>query len=437
MSMTTRIVIWMVFGLVIGSLIKAFASDVAFIQEYLVNGVFHIVGSIFISVLKMLVVPLLTFSLISGVCGIGDIGILGRIGSKSFLLFILTTILATSLAITLAVIIEPGQGFDMTQITHNTSPPPITPSWTQILIDLIPNNPIAAYTEGNMLQIIFFTILFSIGILITGKWGQPIIEYSKTMNEIMMQVVAVVMKMAPVGIFALMAKTFSELGPGLILPMINYVSLVAIILILHATGTLMILLKVASQLSPKILMKKIRAVQICAFSTASSNATIPVTQRTAEKCLGIDNKTASFVIPLGATSNMDGTAITHGVATVFIANIYGIELGIIDYLAVISMTVLASIGTAGVPGLGLAMLTMIFIQIGLPVESIALILGVDRILDMLRTVVNVTGDTVIATVISRSENNISVDTFNNPDAGQDKVNSPSQINNKHPLSQRG
>jgi len=425
MSMTTRIVIWMGFGLVIGSLIKAFASDIEFIQEYLVNGVFHIVGSIFINVLKMLVVPLLTFSLISGVCGIGDIGTLGRIGRKSFLLFILTTVLATSLAITLAVIIEPGRGFDMIQTTQNTLPAPSTPSWAQILIDLIPDNPIAAYTEGNMLQIIFFTILFSIGILITGKQGHPIIEYSETMNEVMMQVVAVVMKIAPVGIFSLMAKTFSELGPGLILPMINYFALVAIILILHATGTLMILLKVASQLSPIILMKKIRAVQICAFSTASSNATIPVTQRTAEKCLGIDNKTTSFVIPLGATLNMDGTAITHGVATVFIANIYGIDLGIMDYLAVVGMTVLASIGTAGIPGLGLAMLTMIFIQVGLPVESIALIQGVDRILDMLRTAVNVTGDTVIATIIARSENNISMDIFNNPDAGQDKVNSPS------------
>ncbi|MCF6337444.1 MAG: dicarboxylate/amino acid:cation symporter [Gammaproteobacteria bacterium] len=430
MSMTTRIMIWMGCGLVIGSLIKAFASDVVFIQEYLVNGIFHVIGSIFINVLKMLVVPLLTFSLISGVCGIGDIGILRRISSKSFLLFILTTVLATSLAITLAVIIEPGQGFDITQTSQNTLPPPLTPSWTQILTDLIPNNPVAAYSEGNMLQIIFFTILFSIGILITGKWGQPIIKYAETMNEIMMQVVVVVMKVAPIGIFALMAKTFSEQGPELILPMINYFSLVAIVLILHATGTLMILLKITSQLSPKILMKKIRSVQICAFSTASSNATIPVTQRTAEKCLGIDNKTASFVIPLGATLNMDGTAITHGVATVFIANIYGVELGIMDYLAIVSMTVLASIGTAGIPGLGLAMLAMIFIQVGLPVEAIALILGVDRILDMLRTVVNVTGDTVIAAIIARSENNISMDIFNDPDAGQKEVNLPSRRNSQ-------
>ncbi|HHI93345.1 MAG TPA: dicarboxylate/amino acid:cation symporter [Gammaproteobacteria bacterium] len=425
MSMTTRIVIWMICGLLTGILINTLASDIAFFQQYLVNGVFHVIGSIFISILKMLVVPLLTFSLICGIGGLRDIDILGRIGIKLFLLFMLTTALATTLAITVSVIIKPGQGFDITQISPSTPLSQVAPSWTQIFIDLIPQNPVAAHVEGNMLQIIFFIILFSICILITGDRGKPIIEFSKKMNEVMMKVIAVVMQVAPIGIFSLMAKTFSEQGIELILPMLHYFILVAVILILHATGTLMFLLKLLSHVSPATFMKRIRSVQIYAFSTSSSNVTIPVTLHTAEKRLGIDNTTASFVVPFGATLNMDGTAITHSVAVVFIANIYGIDLGIIDYLTVIAMTILASIGTAGVPGLGLAMLTMIFNQVGLPVESVVLVLGVDRILDMIRTAVNVTGDITIATIIACSENNLSMDIFNDPDAGQEEIHLPS------------
>ncbi|MCF6230175.1 MAG: dicarboxylate/amino acid:cation symporter, partial [Gammaproteobacteria bacterium] len=381
---------------------NAFASDVVFIQEYLVNGLFHIVGSIFISILKMLVIPLLTFSLICGVCSVGDVAVLGRIGIKSFLLFILTTALATVLAITAAVIANPGKGVDMAEVSPGTLPLQSVPSWTDILIDLIPTNPVAAYVEGNMLQIIFFIILFSICILMIGERGKPIVEFSEILNKVMMQLVGIVMKVAPIGIFSLIAKAFSEQGEELILPVINYIALVAIVLIIHATGTLMILLKVLGRVSPIVFMKKIRSLQIFAFSTSSSNATIPVTLHTVEKRLGIDRSTTSFVVPFGATLNMDGTAITHGIATVFIANIYGIDLGIIDYFTVVAITVLASIGTAGVPGLGLAMLAMVFHQVGLPVEGMALILGVDRLLDMMRTAVNVTGDAVIATIISRT-----------------------------------
>lgn len=251
-----------------------------------------------------------------------------------------------------------------------------------------------------------------------GERGKPIVEFSEILNKVMMQLVGIVMKVAPIGIFSLIAKAFSEQGSELILPVINYIALVTIILVLHAMGTLMILLKLLGRVNPIIFMKKMRPLQLFAFSTSSSNASIPVTLHTAEKRLGIDRSTASFVVPFGATLNMDGAAIAHGIATVFIANIYGIDLGVIDYFTVVAITVLASIGTAGVPGLGLAMLAMVFNQVGLPVEGIALILGVDRILDMIRTAVNVTGDAVIATIISRTENNISMDVFNNPDAGK-------------------
>lgn len=417
MNMTTKILIWMVAGLVLGSLINGFATEVVFIQDYLVNGLFHVAGAMFISSLKMLVVPLVTFSLICGVCGIGDINKLGRVGAKAFGLFMLTTALAITLAITVASIVAPGKGFDLAQATPTEFTAKEAPPLTQVIIDLIPSNPVAAYAEGNMLQIIFFTILFAVCILMIGEPGKSIAEGAEKLNLVMMQVVNVVMQIAPYGVFALMAKTFSLQGLGLILPMLSYFLVVAVVLLLHATGTLMLLLKVLGKVDPFIFMKKMRAVQIFAFSTSSSNATIPVTLRAAEERLGVENATASFVVPFGATINMDGTAIMQGVATVFIANVYGIDLGLSGYLTVIGMAVLASIGTAGVPGVGLIMLAMVFNQVGLPIEGIALIMGVDRLLDMMRTAVNVTGDSVITTIVARSENSIDMATYNDPNAG--------------------
>jgi len=417
MHMTTKILIWMGAGLVTGSLINTFAANITWIQDYLVNGLFHVMGAMFINLLKMLVVPLVTFSLICGVCGIGDINKLGRVGGKAFALFMLTTALAITLAIVVSSIFAPGEGFELSQASTSNFTAPVSPPLTQVFIDLIPSNPIAAYAEGNMLQIIFFTILFAVCILMVGETGKPIIDACERLNEVMMKVVNVVMQLAPYGIFALMAKTFSLQGLGMILPMMSYFAVLVFVLIVHATGTLMILLKVLGRVSPLTFLKKMRGIQIFAFSTSSSNATIPVTLQTAEKRLGVDNSTASFIVPFGATINMDGTAIMQGVATVFIANVYGIDLGLSGYLTVIGMSVLASIGTAGVPGVGLIMLAMVFAQVGLPIEGIALIMGVDRLLDMIRTAVNVTGDAAITTIVARSEDSIDMDTFNDPNAG--------------------
>ncbi len=416
-NMTKTILIWMIAGVAVGSLINAFAKEVAFVQVYLVEGLFHVVGALFINALKMLVVPLVTFSLICGVCGIGDVSTLGRVGVRAFLLFLLTTALAITLAITVAVVVGPGEGFELQQEGATDFTPPPAPPLTQVIIDLVPTNPVAAYAEGNMLQIIFFTILFSICILMIGERGRSIYQGAEKLNDVMMELVNLVMHVAPVGVFALMAKTFAQQGLGMILPMISYFGVVALVLLLHMTGTLMLLLRLLGRVSPLMFLRKMRTVQIFAFSTSSSNATIPVTLRAVEKRLGVDNSTASFVVPFGATINMDGTAIMQGVATVFIANVYGIELGITGYLTVIGMAVLASIGTAGVPGVGLIMLAMVFNQVGLPVEGIALIMGVDRLLDMMRTAVNVTGDAVVTTVVARAEGKIDLDTFNDPRAG--------------------
>ncbi len=276
-----------------------------------------------------------------------------------------------------------------------------------------------------MLQIIFFTILFAICLLMTGEQGRPLIQGAERINAVMMQIVNVVMLIAPYGVFALMAKTFAIQGISMILPMLGYFGVVITALVCHAAGTLMILLKFLGKVSPMTFLKKIRTAQIFAFSTSSSNATIPVTLKTVEERMGVDNSTAAFIIPFGATINMDGTAVMQGIATVFIANIYGIELGIAGYLTVIGMALLASIGTAGVPGVGLIMLAMVFNQVGLPIEGIALIMGVDRLLDMMRTAVNVTCDAVITVIVAQSENSLSMDIFNDPLAGsQEPIHLP-------------
>ncbi|MDX8381958.1 MAG: dicarboxylate/amino acid:cation symporter [Ghiorsea sp.] len=424
-SMTKKILYGMLFGLILGSLIESFASDISWIHDYFVMGLFHVVGSIFISMLKMLVVPLVTFSLICGVTGIGDINKLGRVGGKAFALYMFTTALAITLAIALASLFAPGAGFELTSSVGSSFVAPEAPPLTQVFIDLIPSNPVAAYAHGNMLQIIFFTILFAICLLLIGKTGEPIIDLAERLNEVMMQLVNIVMMFAPIGVFALMAKTFALQGLDLIIPMLGYFGVLVLALLIHATGTMMILLKLLGKVSPITFLKKMRTAQIFAFSTSSSNATIPVTLQTVEKRLGVDASIASFTVPFGATINMDGTAIMQGVATVFIANVYGIDLGLMGYLTVIGMSVLASIGTAGVPGVGLIMLAMVFNQVGLPVEGIALIIGVDRLLDMIRTAVNITGDAVVSTVVARSENGIDMYSFNNPQAGSnEEVNLP-------------
>ncbi|NOQ64065.1 MAG: cation:dicarboxylase symporter family transporter [Methyloprofundus sp.] len=416
MTLTTKILIGMGLGLIVGSLINQFALHIPFIQNYFVGGVFHVIGAAFINALKMLVVPLVTFSLICGVCGIGDIGALGRIGFKSFALYLLTTALAITLALVIAIVIAPGEGFKRGQ-SASTFVAKDSPPITDVFINIVPGNPVEAFAQGNMLQIIFFVIIFAIAMLMAGEAGKQIADLAEKLNEVMMKVVTIVMDVAPVGVFCLMAKTFSEQGLALILPMIGYFSVVVLCLFLHAFGTYSLLLSTFAKLSPLTFIKKMRPAHVFAFSTASSNATIPVTLQVLEKRIGVNNSTAAFTVPFGATINMDGTAIMQGVATVFIANVYQIDLGLTQYLTIIGMSVLASIGTAGVPGVGLIMLAMVFNQVGLPVEGIGLILGVDRLLDMLRTMVNITGDATVTCIVARGENTLDDAIFNDPQAG--------------------
>ncbi len=417
MSLTVKVLLGMVLGILVGLIINLLHLNAAgsFINEYIVNGLFHVTGKLFVNALKMLVVPLVVFSLICGVCGIGDIRLLGRVGGKSFILYLATTAIAIATAILIAVTFNIGSGMDIP--TSSNFVVKEAPPLTQVLIDIIPTNPIKAMADGDMLPVIFFSILLGISMLMVGKKAESFIEGAEIANEIMMKMVTIIMTVAPYAVFALIAKAVATLGIEFLSSLAGYVAVLVGALMFHLFVTLMAILKLFSGLNPLTFLKKIRNVQVFAFSTSSSNATIPVTMRTVTQRFGVNNSVASFTVPFGATINMDGTAIMQGVATVFIANVYGIDLTIGQYLTIILFSVLASIGTAGVPGVGLIMLSMVFTQVGLPVEGIGLIMGVDRLMDMIRTAVNVSGDAVVSTIVAKSENKIDLATYNDPDAG--------------------
>ena len=411
-NLTTQILFSMLFGGILGVILNLFFMEYSFIKEFLVGDVFHVIGQIFIASLKMLVVPLVFISLVCGVAALGDINKLGRLGGKALLFYISTTAIAITLALSLAILVAPGEGFNLTSTVAPDFIPKEAPSLSQTIINLVPDNPVKAMAEGQMLPLIFFSLLFGIAIVMAGKAGKRIEEQFNDYNAIMMELVSILMKVAPFGVFCLIAKTFSLQGFDVIMPLISYFLVVVFALLIHALVTYPILLKMFSGLNILTFMRKMREVQIFAFSTSSSNATIPINIENTEKKLGVDNSVASFTIPLGATINMDGTAIMQGVATVFIANVYHISLGLEQYLAVILTATLASIGTAGVPGVGLIMLAMVLNQVGLPVEGIALIIGVDRLLDMMRTAVNVTGDAAGTVIIAKSEGALNQETYN-------------------------
>jgi Na+/H+-dicarboxylate symporter len=417
MSLTVKVLIGMIAGIIVGLIINLtnMNTEGGLVDEYIVNGLFLVVGTMFIASLKMLVVPLVLFSLITGVCGIGHLSTLGRVGGKSFMLYLLTTAVAIATAIGIAIVIAPGEGMnaETAVVFAGRDAPPLT----DVLINIIPTNPVKALAESEMLQIIFFAILLGISILMVGRKAKPLIETIEMSNEVMMKMVNIIMSIAPYAVFALLAKSMSELGLDLLGQLAGYVLVVIGALMVHLFVTLMLVLKLFSGLNPIQFLKKMRNVQVFAFSTSSSNATIPVTLRTVTERLGVNNSVASFTVPFGATINMDGTAIMQGVATVFIANVYNVDLGLTGYLTVILMSVLASIGTAGVPGVGLIMLSMVFSQVGLPIEGIGLILGVDRLLDMVRTAVNVTGDAAVSSIVAKSEGQLDLAVYNDPDAG--------------------
>jgi Na+/H+-dicarboxylate symporter len=410
MTLTTKIMLAMLAGVVLGVVINLFMADISFVQKQIVDGLLKVIGAVFVASLKMIVVPLVFVSLVGGVTAMGNVNKLGRIGLKALVLYLLTTSVAVTIALSLAATFAPGKGLlegTRQAVFTAKEPPPLS----DVIINMVPSNPVQAMSEGNMLQIIVFALLFGVAVTLAGERGKHVLNFFNDLDAVVMKMVDLVMVLAPLGIFALITRIFASQGIDLIKPLAGYFLVVVGALLIHAVGTFSVLLRLLAGLSPLRFFAKMRPVMLFAFSTASSNATIPVNLKTVEHRLGVDNSVASFTVPLGATINMDGTAIMQGVATVFIANVYAVHLSMADYLSVVITATLASIGTAGVPGVGLIMLAMVLKQVGLPVEGIALIIGVDRLLDMMRTAVNVTGDAVVTCVIARTEKALNKDVF--------------------------
>lgn len=385
------------------------------LQRVGANVVLHGIGQVFLRLLQVLVVPLVLASLISGTAGLDDIRRLGRIGGKTLGLYLFTTASAVALALAAALAFAPGRGLQLQAV----APPAIAPSppLLDMIVGLVPRNIFASMAAGEMIPVILFAILFGVGITLAGEQGQRLRAVVDDINAVMLRLVGIVMRVAPVGVFALVARTFANEGIAALLPLAKYVLLTLLLLAGFALLFYPALLKLLTGLSPLPLLRGTRALQLFAFSTASSNASIPLSLATMRN-LGVAPPVASFSATLGATINMDGTAIMQGVATVFIAQLYGIDLGAGQLLAVVVTVTLASIGTAGVPGAGPVMLSMVLLQVGLPVEGIAIILGVDRLIDMTRTAVNVTGDVVVACIVARSEGLLDEAAYRNGNAPQ-------------------
>ncbi len=423
MSLTNKILLGMLLGIAVGIgfnllIVVDEASNLpatplgVWLQTLVIDGVLDAIGQIFVASLKLLVVPLVFVSLVCGAMALGGHSRMGPLATKTLLFYLFTTALAIGLAMGVAVFVQPGAGVDMAPLANYTTP--ASPSVKETFINIFPSNPVQAMAEGNMLQVIVFSILFGIAISRTGgEVGSSMKTFFEQLNEVVLKMMLLLMQLAPYGVFCLLAKLFASIGFSAIADLAKYFFTVLFVLLLHGLVVYGSLLKLFTGLSPVIFFKKMWKVAVFAFSTASSNATLPVTMRTVEHDLGVDNKISSFSVPLGATINMDGTAIMQGVATVFIAQVYGIEIGAAGYLTVILTATLASVGTAGVPSVGLVMLAMVLQSVGVPVEGIALIIGVDRLLDMVRTAVNVNGDAVVSVIVAKSEGMIDESRFHN------------------------
>lgn len=407
-KLTSRIFIGLLAGFLVGVLvffvIRHFPDTATsrFLSDSVVNGFLHVPGQIFINLLKLMIVPLVLVSLVCGVAATDDLRRLGRLGAKTFGLYVATTAIAVTLALLVAEVVNPGASMDLHMAGDFVAKKP--PTISDTLINIFPSNPVRAMAEDSMLQVIVFAILLGMAITHTGESGARIARVFFDVNEVVMKMVHLIMALAPFGVFFLVAKVFAQQGPDILLGLGQYVFCILLALLLQVCLTYGSILWLLARLDPRIFLRKMWLTLIAAFGTASSAATMPITLETVEKKLGVRNTVASFTIPLGTTINMDGTAIMQGVATVFIAGAYGVDLGLGDFVAIIATATLASIGTAAVPGAGMITLAMVLGQVGLPAEAIGMILGVDRVLDMTRTAVNVAGDAAVTCLVARSEN---------------------------------
>ena len=410
-GLTARIFIGLLTGIATGLILHMLPSGHAK-DAILLDGIMAFVGTGFMRLLMMVLVPVVFTSLACGTSSLEDVRTLGRIGSKTVAFYLTTTALAVCIALGLALLIRPGIGVDTSAILMATPKVADKVPLLEVFLNIIPNNIVDAMARGNMLQIILFAIFMGLAVSVAGEKGKNIGVWLNNMNDVLLTLTMMVMKFAPYGVFALVCRTFAKLGYSAMLPLAKYMFAVLLGLVLHTFFVYGSMLRIFSGLSIFKFLNRLTPVITVIFSTASSAATLPVTLEVVEKRLGVSNKVASFTIPLGATVNMDGTAIMQGVAAVFISQLYGIDLPPSAYLTIIATATLASIGTAGVPGSGLIMLSMVLTSVGLPIEGIAMIMGIDRIVDMCRSVVNIVGDTVCTVIIAKQEGEFNEAVYN-------------------------
>ena len=404
-NLTRNILLGLLFGFLVASFFYYSSFIPVELKNFVAQYIFSLGGDIFLNLLKLLVVPLVFFSLVSGISSLSDTSTLGPISLKTIGLYLLTTAIAVSTALMVGAIFQPGAGYPAAMPTSIESLPG-GQSLYDTIVGIFPKNIFQAFVENQMLAIVFFSILFGIALNKTNHLTGNLSSAFEKLNTVFMQLVIMIMSFAPIGVFCLIGRFVITDGLDIFQDVFVYVALLISLLIFHALFTYSLFLKYLAKINPIAFFKKMKEPILFAFSTSSSAATIPVTLKTVSQDLGVDKNVASFVVPVGATINMDGTAIMQGLATVFIAQIHGIDLTLFQYIQIVLLAVATSIGTAAVPSAGIITLVIILQQFNLPLEAIGIILAVDRVLDMIRTAVNISGDATVACIVARSENKL-------------------------------
>ncbi|MEL7388412.1 MAG: dicarboxylate/amino acid:cation symporter [Pseudomonadota bacterium] len=402
-----KIAIALVLGAVLGIVLNVTGNQT--IAESI-----KLVGTAFVASIKMLIVPLVFISLVSGMTSVSDMARMGRIGMKTIAFYLGTTAFAITIGVSIALLIQPGVGIELGEVASSATRE--APSFVQTLIGIIPTNPVAAAADGNVLQIIFFAIFFGLAINLAGEPAKPLRSTFDALNAAILKLTEIVISFAPYGVFALMAWVAGTYGLDVLLPLGKMIFALYLGCLIHVVVVYGGLVSFVAKLNPVRFFQGIIEPQMVAFTSTSSSGTLPVTMSAVQQNLGVGRSVSSFTLPLGATINMDGTCMYQGVAAVFVAQAFGVDLSTTDYLTIILTSTLASIGTAGVPGAGLVMLSLVLTSVGLPLEGVAVIAGIDRILDMARTALNVTGDAACTVLVAKSEDDLDEHVYNVPHA---------------------
>jgi Na+/H+-dicarboxylate symporter len=398
MALWKKILVGMVAGIVVGALMGPSAA------------LLKPIGTLFINAIKMLIVPLVFCSLIVGITSMKDTRKMGRIGAKAIILYLGTTAVAIAIGLALSALFQPGAGLNMVAKDLDEAGK-AAPPLVQTLLAMIPQNPVNALAAGNILQIIVFAIGLGVSLVLVGEKGEPAVKVFESLAEAMYKLTEIVMKLAPYGIFGLMAWVAGTYGLDVLMPLIKVIAAVYIGALIHIGIFYSGLLTLLGRLNPIQYLRGISNPAAVAFTTSSSSGTLPATIKASREELGVSEGVSSFVLPLGATINMDGTALYQGVCALFIAQAFGVDLQTSDYITIILTATLASIGTAGVPGAGLIMLSLVLSTVGLPIEGLAIVAGIDRILDMARTTINICGDMMVAVLVAKSEGELDEQTY--------------------------